>query len=101
MVHEATAESDRLTWMVETHVRGFHEYLVALWRRLVDAGIAAPVEPESIHYVVVGAASLPFVNAPEARLLTGGEPTDDGFVQRHADGIVAMLLPGLDTDRHS
>ena len=48
-----------------------------------------------VHYVIVGAASLPFVNAPEARLLTGTEPTDPAWVEAHADGLVAALLPGL------
>lgn len=95
MVHEATADSNRLRWMVDAHVRVFYDQFVALWARLLEAGIAAPVEPTVIHYVVVGAASLPFVNAPEARLLTGDEPTDPRFVERHADGIVAMLLPGI------
>ena len=48
-----------------------------------------------VHYVIVGAASLPFVNAPEARLLTGVEPTDPAWVEAHADGLVATLLPGV------
>ncbi len=48
-----------------------------------------------VHYVIVGAASLPFVNAPEARLLTGDEPTDPAWVEAHAAGLVATLLPGL------
>ena len=45
------------------------------------SGSATPASPRRsippmVHYVIVGAASLPFVNAPEARLLTGAEPTD-------------------------
>jgi hypothetical protein len=48
-----------------------------------------------VHYVLVGAASLPFVNAPEARLLTGTEPTDVDWVEAYADAVVATLLPGL------
>ena len=48
-----------------------------------------------VHYVIVGAASLPFVNAPEARLLTGTEPTDAAWVETHADGLIAMLLPSF------
>jgi hypothetical protein len=47
-----------------------------------------------VHYVIVGAASLPFVNAPEARLLTGTEPTDPAWVDAHADGLIGTLLPG-------
>jgi AcrR family transcriptional regulator len=94
MVHEATAASDRLTWMTERHVRPLYEAVSIAWARLRDAGVAAPIDPAMVHYVLVGAASLPFVNAPEARLLTGAEPTDPAWVEAHADGLVATLLPG-------
>jgi AcrR family transcriptional regulator len=99
MVHEATEDSERLRWMVERHIRPLYDVIRAVWQRLCDAGIAAPIDPTIVHYVIVGAASLPFVNAPEARLLTGAEPTDPGFVEAHAHGLVATLLPGL-PDRH-
>jgi AcrR family transcriptional regulator len=95
MVHEATEDSDRLRWMVERHVRPLYDLTRTAWERLRDAGIAAPIDPATIHYVIVGAASMPFVNAPEARLLTGAEPTDPAWVEAHASGLVATLLPGL------
>ena len=85
MVHEATEDSDRLRWMVERHVRPLYDAIRVVWQRLRDAGIAAPIDPAMVHYVIVGAASLPFVNAPEARLLTGTEPTDPTWVEAHAD----------------
>jgi AcrR family transcriptional regulator len=95
MVHEATEDSARLRWMVDRHVRPVYEATRDAWQRLRDAGIAAPIDPAMVHYVIVGAASLPFVNAPEARRLTGAEPTDPAWVEAHADGLVATLLPGL------
>jgi TetR/AcrR family transcriptional regulator len=95
VVHEGTEDGPRLRYIVEQHVRPIYELIRTTWQRLRDAGIAAPIDPAMVHYVVVGAASLPFVNAPEARLLTGAEPTDSAWVETHADGIVAMLLPGL------
>ena len=101
IVHEATEDSDRLRWMVENHVRPLYDAVQVVWQRLRDAGIAAPVDPAMVHYVIVGAASLPFVNAPEARLLTGAEPTDPPWVEAHADGLVATLLPGLPGRRRS
>jgi AcrR family transcriptional regulator len=101
MVHEATADSDRLRWMVERHVRPLYETIGTVWQRLRAAGLAAPLEPAAVHYVIVGAASLPFVNAPEARLLTGAEPTSRAWVEAHADGLVATLLPGLAADPRS
>jgi AcrR family transcriptional regulator len=96
MVHEATEDSDRLHWMVDRHVRPIYNATRAAWQRLRDAGIAAPIDAALVHYVIVGAASLPFVDAPEARLLIGAEPTDAVWVDAHAAGLVATLLPGLD-----
>jgi AcrR family transcriptional regulator len=93
MVHEATAESPRLSWMTERHVKPLYDTVRPLWRRLRAAGIAAPIDDRLFHYVMVGAASLVYVNAPEARLLTGIEPTSPRWVESHADGLVAMLLP--------
>jgi TetR/AcrR family transcriptional regulator len=96
MVHEGTADSDRLAWMTETHVRPVFNAIRPAWQRLRDAGVAAPIEGEILYYVLVGAASLPYVNAPEVRLLTGRDPSDPRWISAHSDGLVAILLPGLD-----
>jgi TetR/AcrR family transcriptional regulator len=95
MVHEGTAESDRLTWMTETHVKPFFDGIRPAWQILRDAGVAAPIDNDILYYVLVGAASLPYVNAPEFRLLTGRDPTSPSWIDAHADGLVAILLPGL------
>ena len=95
MVHEGTAASDRLTWMTETHVKPVFDAISPAWRVLRDAGFAAPVDNEILYYVLLGAASLPYVNAPEVRLLTGRDPSSPDWIRAHADGLVAVLLPGL------
>ena len=94
MLHESTTDSARLRWMVDTHIQALYDTIKLTWQRLLAAGIAAPVDPTFVHYAIVGAASLPFANAPEARLLSGCDPMDSEWVDRHADGVVAMLLPG-------
>lgn len=94
ITHEATTRTPRLDWLVEHHVRRYADATSALWVRLRDAGIAAPIDERLLHHVVVGAASLLFVNAPEFELLTGEKADDPAWVERHADGIVRMLLPG-------
>jgi TetR/AcrR family transcriptional regulator len=99
MVHEATEDSERLRWMADRHVRPLYNAIRAIWQQLRVAGIAAPIDAAMVHYVIVGAASLPFVNAPEVRLLTGSEPTDPAWVEAHAAGLVATLLPGLTRHR--
>lgn len=95
MLHAATDDNDRLHRMLDLHVRSWYETTASTWARLRAAGIAAPVEPIGVYWIIVGAASLPFVNAAEVRALTGTEPTDREWVEQHADGIVALLLPGL------
>jgi hypothetical protein len=95
MVHEGTAPSDRLAWMTETKVKPVFDGIRPAWEALRDAGVAAPIDHEILYYILVGAASLPYVNAPEVRLLTGRDPSDANWIDRHADGLVAILLPGL------
>ena len=95
MVHEATAASDRLTWMTQRHVHPIYDMVRDAWKRMREAGIAAPIDDAMVHYVLVGAASLPYVNAPEVRLLTGAEPTDPAWVDRYAESLVKTLLPDI------
>jgi TetR/AcrR family transcriptional regulator len=99
IVQEATEDSDRLSHMVDRHVRPWYKGTVAAWTLLREAGMAAPIEPASVHWVIVGAASIPFVNAPEVRILAGVEPTDPTWVVAHGDAVVATLLPGLSERR--
>jgi TetR/AcrR family transcriptional regulator len=95
MVHEGTAASERLTWMTETHVKPFFDGIRPAWQILRDVGVAAPIDSEILYYVLVGGASLPYVNAPEFRLLTGRDSNSPTWIDAHADGLVAILMPGL------
>lgn len=101
MVHEATAPGPRLELLAESYVRPLYEAGRALWSRLRSEGVAAPIDERIIHYVLVGSASLLYVNAPEARLLAGVEPTDPALVEAHADQLVATFLPGRHGDDRS
>jgi TetR/AcrR family transcriptional regulator len=95
MMHEGTAPSERLTWLTETHLKPFFTGVTAAWQMLREAGVVAPIDSDIVYYVIIGAASLPYVNAPEVRLLTGRDPKSSSWIDAHADGLVATLLPGL------
>ena len=95
VVHEATTASERLTWMTKHHLQPIFDAVQAVWQRLRDAGIAAPIDDATVpYYALVGAASLPYVTAPAARLLIGAEPTEPTWIEAHAAGLVTLLLPG-------
>lgn len=93
MVHEATSASERLDWLVTTHLAPRHAATAAAWRDLSDSGVIAPVDVDVLWHTLIGAASLLYTNAPEARLL-GIDTADPALVERHADALVAMFLPG-------
>ncbi|MCW2625232.1 TetR/AcrR family transcriptional regulator [Mycobacterium sp.] len=95
MMHEGTAATDRLEWLTETHIKPFFNGIRPAWQMLRDAGVAAPIDSDIFYYVLIGAASLPYVNAAEVRLLTGRDPKSPTWIDAHADGLVAILLPGL------
>jgi len=94
MTHESGSLSERLTWLTETHVRPRYRELRDIWTQLQEAGIAAPIDPSLIHYVLVGAASLPYLNIAEARLLLEADPASAEVIDRHVNGLIATLLPG-------
>lgn len=90
MVHESTASSERLAWLVERHIRPRFELLTELCARL-DPTSVPTVDPVIFHYCLVGASSLLAVNAAEAALLVRGDPLA-GRVDAHADAVALMLL---------
>ena len=92
MVQEATADSDRLAWIVDRHTRARYHLLTDAWRDLRRAGVVADIDETVLYYSLIGAASLAYVNAPEARRLLGDDPIDGDFVDAHADALVTMLL---------
>ncbi|MEM9203991.1 MAG: TetR/AcrR family transcriptional regulator [Actinomycetota bacterium] len=93
MVHETTAPSDRLRWIVERHVQARFTVLTGDWEELRAAGEVRNIDPAVVYYSLIGAASLAYVNAPEA-LLLGHDTTSEAFVAAHADAMVAMFLDG-------
>jgi TetR/AcrR family transcriptional regulator len=93
MVQEATIDSERLQWIVERHTRPRFEVVTTQWRSLRTAGEVADVDEVVLYYSLVGAASLAYVNAPEARLL-GHDTLRPSFISAHADALVAMFLGG-------
>jgi len=91
MMHEAASPSERLTWLVESHVGRRQGALAKSWKQLVKADRVAPIDTDVLYHTLIGAASLIYANAPEATLM-GIRPDDPGLVERHADALVAMFL---------
>jgi len=92
MIQEATSPSDRLRWLVSTHLGERHRALISIWVELQGRGEAGPIPADLLWHVLLGSASLLWANAPEA-LLMGIDTNDQKLVEAHADTLVAMFLP--------
>jgi TetR/AcrR family transcriptional regulator len=92
MVDAGKHADDRMRWLVETHVAPrFAD--VARFSTEVFGG-ADPELAAHIYYALAGAASLIFANASECRQLTGMDPRAPGPVERHAELVARMFVPG-------
>ena len=91
MMHEGTAPSDRLEWLTDTHIRHRVEGLRRPWEHLVATGKAQPIAVEIMFYMLIGAASLMYANAPEAQML-GVDTDDPSIINQHSEALIAMFL---------
>jgi len=93
MMHEGTTLGPRLTWLVDNHLEWRFADLVYRWDAVTALGVAAPLPSGILYHLLLGAASLLYANAPEARLL-GVDPDSPELIEAHAEALVSMLLPG-------
>lgn len=92
ITQESKADSARMDYLVEQHVRPLYETTVATFEHLVREGAIAPIAPEHLYYILTGAGPTMFVLAPECRRLTGLDPTSDEVIEAHADAVCTLLF---------
>jgi TetR/AcrR family transcriptional regulator len=92
ITQESKADSARMDYLVEHHVRPLYETTVALFERLVADGAIAPIAPAHLYYILTGAGPTMFVLGPECRRLTGLDPDADEVVEAHADAVCTLFF---------
>ena len=95
MNDEAKRDGPRMRWLADRFVRPMSDAIGAHLARAQADGVVASISPVSLRYIVLGAAGLVFSQAPECRYITGIDPTDPEFAERHADGLVQLLMSGI------
>jgi AcrR family transcriptional regulator len=92
ITQECKADSPRMDWLVERHVRPRYETTTALFAALAAAGHGPDISPAHLYYILTGAGPTMFVLAPECRRLTGLDPESDAVIDAHADAVCALLF---------
>ena len=91
MNDEAKRDGPRMRWLADRFVRPMSELAGAQLARAQAEGLVPAIAPVSLRYIVLGAAGLIFSQAPECRYISGIDPTDPGFADRHADALIQLL----------
>jgi AcrR family transcriptional regulator len=91
MNDEAKRDGPRMRWLADRFVRPMSEAVTAHLERAQSEGLIAPMSPVSLRYIVLGAAGLVFSQAAECKYVTGVDPTDAEFAERHADALMDLL----------
>lgn len=92
MIQEASSPSERLDWLIETHIRPRFETFQLGWATMRAEGQGRDMPPELVYHLMVGAASLLHANAPEVKQLIGLTPSQPDVVEAHADAMVHLFL---------
>jgi len=73
MTLEGRRPSERLTWLVDRHLREGYVQACDLIRRGQEAGIVKPGDPTLLYYSMIAIAGTTFSLAPEIRLVSGND----------------------------
>jgi AcrR family transcriptional regulator len=92
MVQEGKADSPRMKWLVETHIKWPFEMVAPTIREAIEEGIIPDAPIVHYFYSIVGASSLFFSSAPEVHHLTGDDPFDPETIDAHAETVVNLVL---------
>jgi TetR/AcrR family transcriptional regulator len=95
MVAEAMTDGPRLRWLVENYSRAAYSQVLANWREVRQSGQGVDIDDRLVYHLFIGASSLLWANAPEAKLLDPSlVATDESVLMAHADAMVTFFLPG-------
>ena len=93
---EGTQESERLTWLVETHQGKMTELLMAIIGRAQAEGLAPEMDLAHAKFIFSGAFALAIVLGPEYRLVTNTDSLSPAFIEQHIQTCLRLLLPSVD-----
>lgn len=92
ITQECKTDGPRMDHLVEQHVRPLYEATITLFEELARDGAVPDIPAPHLYYILTGAGPSLFVLGPEARRLTGLDPTSDEVIEAHADAVCRLLF---------
>lgn len=92
ITQESKADSPRMDYLVDRHVRPIYQRTVRMFESLREAGAVPDIPAANLYYILTGAGPTMFVLAPECRRLASIDPTDEAVIEAHADAVCLLLF---------
>ena len=92
IMQESKADSSRMDYLVDRHVRPIYERTIELFESLARQGAVPEVPAVHLYYILTGAGPTMFVLAPECRRLSSLDPSRDDVIEAHADAVCQLLF---------
>ncbi len=93
IVQEASHPSDRLSWLIDTHLRPLYEEVRKHLVELQSLGLAPAGDPGLLFQMIRGCAGGLLALAPEIKATSGIDFDADGELDRLAEMIIEVFLP--------
>ena len=92
MTQQSTQGSERIHWLIETHLRESFEAVCALIKRAQAAGRLRAGDPARLYYAVIGLGGTLFSVSTEFGLLTGSDVFSSEERRKSIEFILAFLF---------
>ncbi len=93
MNEEGKRKGPRMRWLADRHVKPLMEGLAdVLAQSAEEIGMPKGVHPAHLNYLIVGAVSMIFHQAPECRRVWDYDPSTPEAIEAHSDSLIHVLL---------
>lgn len=90
-IAESLLGGDRLTWIVDTFIRGNHEFVAESFANLRALDMLPDLPDLSLIYGLISMCQMPFVLTRQAELIYGTDIWAEQ-VESHAEAVLALFL---------
>ena len=94
ITQENTLRSDRLSWLIDHHVRATTRMTADLIAQAQADGDFVSGDPMQLVYLFVGAATSPYRSDAELEILTGHRPAEKGLIEEHIRTCERLFFRG-------
>ncbi len=95
IMQESKADSSRMDYLVDRHVRPIYQRTTEMFESLAREGVVPDIPAAHLYYILTGAGPTMFVLAPECRRLSALDPSVDDVIEAHADAVCRLLFGNL------